>query len=997
MRRRKKIAVLSTITGLFLALFVVLPVTNTPANAQYGDGGSDKRYGSKYAGVIDWIDWSKRYEDTDDEKIIVSDLGDPKPWKDKSSPLYGKGGGAGGDYSAWIYGTELHKPYVVKSYNAIGAATLITTCRMSDFHPDKNVSAEVLDNKKTWLAFETPGRRGWANHWDKVYQSYDPNKEKGMPVGIGLAGNASRDVSFDLDCSANIKSVNNGVVSISPVPIKGLVISDPETLTKNETINIVPVKAQDDSIVRWKMLEGNDFGKDLSGQVVVGTPDNAFGNDYPATTVKSLTHFNSKKLDFGKSLRWTVRDNDQPFETLYAEDATGMHVYIHRPGGGNAVYIALGVVVGVDFSDGKEIDGKVYDQAGAVVQPDIIGRPLEGGTNRQPIELNAKSNSLGSKYLYETSLNYQVTPYLGEKGPDLDTHYVNGGRGWSNLIGDDQTGDDDEDAFDRPLLVAAQPGTVTQDIPCMPAEQGETHVSGWLDWNADGHLDDKTERANGTCSGKTATLTWDVTEDMVKGLTSTPSKSLLRLVITTAGTDTYSYDSIVPDGEVEDHPVTLVRPRLSITKKMVDDSGATIGSDSLAGFVFKTVYDSALLTITDPEKQTDTSGVVNWPLAFKDLETRSLDIRDAQPQEEATLTVAEVNSGELGYAPYSVDCHSNITGDGSENGQLVYAWPEAESLEPRVKADDKAFSLTIKPTTIGSCTVKNQKYAQISVTPQVSFLNLPQQLGATDQLFKGSFTCTPPTHQGTSFPQLTEVTGEWEASLGQPWTSDPKEHYIVPGSTCSVTSVVPSDPQIGPIANNSEYVWSKKASGDYEYSATKVNKATQSVQNIDVSIHAKQVETASVYWKNLNRAEKEISPATFKLSSESAGFNVEDIIDCTQEPCQGMDKDSRPGHYRVDDVKLGDNYVLTQIVAPTGYELAAPTKPFNVVAKDIGHGKEIGPVYNDRISANLLPSLPLSGGMSAVLFTLIGACGMLLASATGYSTLRTKWMEKGDN
>lgn len=59
----------------------------------------------------------------------------------------------------------------------------------------------------------------------------------------------------------------------------------------------------------------------------------------------------------------------------------------------------------------------------------------------------------------------------------------------------------------------------------------------------------------------------------------------------------------------------------------------------------------------------------------------------------------------------------------------------------------------------------------------------------------------------------------------------------------------------------------------------------------------------------------------------SAGTEVED---CTSPGCQGLDKDERPGRFKVTDLKWG-SYTVQEAQAPTGYELDATARQFTTI------------------------------------------------------------------
>ncbi|WP_216395860.1 CshA/CshB family fibrillar adhesin-related protein [Arcanobacterium phocae] len=1016
MRRRKKIAVLSTITGLFLALFVVLPVTNTPANAQYGDGGKAE-YSAPYVDMIDWVDWSQ----ATDSNMLEATGTSPRQY----GQLNWKKEDAGTIRSKSIK----QKPYEVKSRTKIGSATVVTTCSLSDFYEDADTEF-AQDN--SWINVHIPGsHRG--DGWDKVYHGFNENLRHGMPVGIGRAGGRIR---FDVDCHAQLERINHQTSKeeLVSIPIKGLVFADAETLEREEEITIIPAKnvsTQASSNTSWKVLGAHKpSGSDLRSYVSVGSVSqiSTQGNLHQYSHLEDrLDKDNVLKLE--GSYQALLSRDFRSFATMYVENATGAYIDFYAPF--SSAYIAMGVVLGVDLADGPTS----YRQAGAVVQPSIEGEPLAG--------LEKEISNLPV-----AGIRPGTAPFLGTAGPDADSRYIGDVNGqfettWDQLIGDDETNPmslpdsfNDEDAIEGPLLVTAQPGRVERDIDCKPGENGTTTVSGWLDWNADGRFDDR-ERANAQCKedpisgGYQAKLVWDVVEDMLPvtqqpdsspaGKANNPWPSLLRLIITTENIDAFSFGSLVRDGEVEDHAVTLVRPELNLTKQIVNSSGNVEPDLDVAGFTFTP---SGNQVKAKAQTTTASEKMVNVPLVFNNrAETRPLDstpsstlqAMDAVAEPKVDVKVTESSSEDkAGYRLHSVaDCTVPVKPDWvyqtADKQRQLYAWPADAAAQPKVNHDDQSFAFTsaIGPTTVMACNVNNQPYGTIKVTPQVNAKELAVTGLTPDSnlKFSGSYQCTPPADSPFSGK---EVSGSWgPLGAGETWSS-PEEDRIPLGSSCTIkqehvysgddTSVDPAPP----ISNNKAYTWSENV--NYKNSDTisaKSDKANEEVEVVTVENVVEKLKTANITWDNRDKTNKKLlGGATFQLvpstqTDRSAPIfggstpEIGPIVDCRNSTCSGLDQDPRPGYFEIQDIQLG-RYELIQTQPPVGYELAEPTDPFFLDTGHVNDGLGKGTIFNERIAASVLPHLPMSGGLGTVLFTLFGLGIGSAAFIIGYSAIRKK-------
>ncbi|WP_216430776.1 CshA/CshB family fibrillar adhesin-related protein [Arcanobacterium phocae] len=972
MCRRKKVAVLSTVAGLFFALFVILPATNTPASAQYGDGGK-AGYASPYVDMIDWVDWSQ----ATDPSMLEATGTSPKRY----GQLNWKRGDAGTIRSKSIK----QKPYEVKSRTNIGNATVVTTCSLSHFYEDADAG---LAPDSSWINIHIPGSNQ-ADGWDKVYHEFNEAGRRGLPVGIGRKTGRSR---FDVDCHAELERVNYQTrqKELVGIPIRGLVFADAETLEREEEITIIPAKVDADKPAPWRMLEAHkSSGRNLRSYV-------SAGNVSQISTRGDLHQYSHLKdrLDENNVLRLEGSYQPQfssafrPFATMYAENANGAYIDVYSPF--SSTFIAMGVVIGADIGDGPAS----YGQAGAIVQPRVEGQLVSGVDN----EFSSLSTA---------SIGSGPAPFLGTTGPDMDSPYTRGINGqskkqWDRLIGDDDTNSmsfseslNDEDAIKEPLLVTAQPGKVERSIDCEPAQTGATTVSGWLDWNANERFEES-ERANAICVPKngsgellgSAKLIWNVSPDMLPSQGGSSIRpSLLRLIATTESKESFGSDSFVVNGEVEDHAVTLVQANLSLVKRIVGTDGTESLKSDRGGFKF-TVTGNGVET-EKPTQETTADGSVKWPFTFSEFGKQSQILGvfgdQASPQSDSNVVanVKVVEQAKTEYLPFRVStCTAPSKPEWiyqNSNSQMkqVYAWPTNENQDVQLK--DNGFVAKLTPTTVLSCQFDNQPYGQISLTPLIDSAKLDSETTIDKNLvFSGTYTCIAP--QTGPFAGNEKVSGQWgPVATGQTWTSDPNKEHIYAGSTCSIEQ---TDRNEEPILADNRYTWDPDI--DYKVNGSQANtvvayagNAGETIDNMEVINKVERSKTASLSWTNVDSEGRALAGATFKLVSLGNPKQVIDsIVDCTKEPCTSADKDPNPGSYKLPAVVLGNNYQLEQTQPPAGFVKITEIFKFDIKPADIASGKRLDPIPNYRI---MPPQLPMSGGISAVLFQIGGLAVIFIA------------------
>jgi len=154
-------------------------------------------------------------------------------------------------------------------------------------------------------------------------------------------------------------------------------------------------------------------------------------------------------------------------------------------------------------------------------------------------------------------------PFMGT-APDVETD----GQPDPNALGDDSVGEADEDgvAFGSPIIVGQLDASVTVNVQNAP---NGAKLDAWIDFNADGSWDAVGERI---FTGIDVTAGENVLEFHVPA-DAASTTTVARFRLSTAGG--LALRGAAPDGEVEDHPVTIVQP---LGSGQFHDSGQRLGN-----------------------------------------------------------------------------------------------------------------------------------------------------------------------------------------------------------------------------------------------------------------------------------------------------------------------------------------------------------------------------------------------------------------------------------
>lgn len=328
----------------------------------------------------------------------------------------------------------------------------------------------------------------------------------------GLANSVDgRQVDFHVSCSASLGG--------SPVPLGGLVVADAEASGNAEFISATPdAPKAGQPEVKWRIIE-------------------RFRAAGCSTHVNATLAVN-KKLTLQPNAAECA--NGGPMAIGYMDGATGATVSVK---GAGTSAVALGVVLESDFGDAP----LSYGSAGSLFERSWTGGLLTTGST------NVSDNTfvLGTPDQPKTRLGAQTDSDIGYQAS-------------ADASADDLTRFDDEDAI-LPLGTLSVYAGQKYTLPSVMCT-GPGYVAGWIDWNVNGKFDPGERSAAVQCTGSSVALPWTVPADV----TNTPGTSLsfLRLRIAQNEAGVAQPTGMTTSGEVEDHPLRLSVPTLSIEKNV---------------------------------------------------------------------------------------------------------------------------------------------------------------------------------------------------------------------------------------------------------------------------------------------------------------------------------------------------------------------------------------------------------------------------------------------
>lgn len=451
--------------------------------------------------------------------------------------------------------------------------------------------------------------------------------------------------------------------------------------------------------------------------------------------------------------------------------------------------------------------------------------------------------------------------------------------------------------------------------------------------------------------------------------TTNLTKYATTYVCTVAGSPTPIASGSATSGEVK-IPVTTgvgaavecvftnspLTASVTITKRVQDSQGQ---NERVAqGWTVNAATAATAGTVTrDPNSAqvTNASGQASWALQFGTSASR------------ATVTVSETQ--QTGYDFVSAVC--TVT---SANGTVATSNPLSAA----------GFALTgVAPGDTVACTYVNKvKPATLVIAKQVQDFNgqNPQAAGGwsmTSTLNSpatGVTISTPATQQTASG---SGQTAPWTVNFPAGNTAPPAANvrvqetqqpgYAFAGGSCVITAADGTTTRSQTLTA-ADAVLSGLAAGESAL-CTFVNKPL----------------AGTVTWQKVDDAGGVLAGSEWALTGPGVPDGTR-ISDCVVSPCPAgpfTDQDPAPGNFRVADLVWGD-YTLTESNPPAGFVRDDTVHDFSIsaAARDYAFASAFVNVPREG------PALPLTGGQSATMYTVLGA-GLL--GATGlWAVLRRR-------
>ncbi|MFC5409366.1 CshA/CshB family fibrillar adhesin-related protein [Larkinella bovis] len=219
-----------------------------------------------------------------------------------------------------------------------------------------------------------------------------------------------------------------------------------------------------------------------------------------------------------------------------------LSVNMRLRGGGKAA-MAVGLIVDEDFGDAPAS----YGVANHVYFP-----LLDGGRNPSPSVTHAtylygpQSPVIAAGTVASTKL------WLGNTAPDADNNQQSNG----SASGDDNDGNDDENAITPPTLTLCQ-NSYALTVNVRNWTGSTARLGGWIDFNRNGTFDNG-EFASAAVANNATSVVLNWSNLAGKGIVG--GQSYIRLRLSTQAIAATDDIGSLPDGEVEDHPITIYAP-----------------------------------------------------------------------------------------------------------------------------------------------------------------------------------------------------------------------------------------------------------------------------------------------------------------------------------------------------------------------------------------------------------------------------------------------------
>lgn len=155
------------------------------------------------------------------------------------------------------------------------------------------------------------------------------------------------------------------------------------------------------------------------------------------------------------------------------------------------------------------------------------------------------------------------------------------------------------------------------------------------------------------------------------------------------------------------------------------------------------------------------------------------------------------------------------------------------------------------------------------------------------------------------------------------------------------------------------------------------------VQNISLRSAAARTDIdqgifspGTVTWSKQDENGKLLTDSKWEIRGSGTSGITLPVTDCKGNPCNGQDKNPEPGQFKVTGLYWG-TYQLVETAAPAGFVLDTSPHQFVINGSEDAAGLQVdaGAITNRK---HAVPVLPLTGGVGAALFLLVG--GAVIAS-----------------
>ncbi|VEI17599.1 Predicted outer membrane protein [Actinomyces viscosus] len=747
--------------------------------------------------------------------------------------------------------------------------------------------------------------------------------QSNLLIGVGNLQDSSAQ-QFQMSCRSYLvtssvrpdKSRLESIPNKVELPMEGMVFADAEasnwTNASKEHITVSPSPYDANRDVSYRLLETAQSA---------GCGTSSWGG---LTTVSTpVGNRNGIKLRTDDS-ECSYQDESSygPSSVIFISNTSNISVEVK--GGGKSA-VALGVVSYIDYGDAPGS----YGTAGSVYQPSWNGGQLSGyGTLDISSQRGPAQAENGTWHNLSQAARQQrvasagpAVVRLGEL-TDNDQSIVYS----ADASADDTTGTDDEDAlptsWDRVIWTDIGKQW-SQQITCSGQD---TKVAGWIDWNHDGAFT-PTERSEvTTCTSQgTATLTWTVPQDAKRAtLSGNQATTFMRLRITGPLANGQAAEDPQPtgialNGEVEDHPVQVQLPNLTMTKTVDNTAAGALGLSP----------NDWTLSAT-PANGTAATG----PGGFTSY----------QPEGDTVLSESSTSPKAAGYKP-SIACTPHASSD---------------LTEATSSFDDATSTLHLATGEWMHCTITNTAQAG-----QITWTKTDQD---NNPLAGTVFTLAATSLTGgqvTVADCATDNGGGTTCPTDSP-DQDPRPGYFkVTNLTWDQYTLTETQAPTG--YQLSMVPITKTLDG----SAPPVS-ATDTTPTLDLGHIVNNPIQGTATWTKTDETGHPLQGSQWSLTPLDAnGHPVTDktrtVTDCTTTCPQGsLDTNTRPGAFTLPGLTYG-TYQLTETKAPAGYTLDATPRTIAITTHD--QVIDLGAITNRRTT---VPAIPLTGGSATTTYLIAG-------------------------